>query len=91
MNILTKTVLGLWRSLCWKDAQTWDERQSRKMSARVMFIMMISALVFLSCVYFAQKVVCLFSSVHLEKLGTSGINRGNGANAIGYASVVRNV
>ncbi len=49
---------------------------------RAMFIMMIMALVFLSSACFMQMGVRLFLSVLSEKLGTSGINVGNGVNAV---------
>ena len=55
-----------------------------------MFILMIFALVFLLSACFAWAVAHSFSSMHSEKLGTPGINRGNGANAFGHASVVKN-
>jgi hypothetical protein len=43
-----KTILGLRRCRCWKKACTWDNMASRKTLVRAVFIITMSARVFLS-------------------------------------------
>jgi hypothetical protein len=78
-----KTRLGLRRPCCWNDAWTWEERHLRKMSANTIFMVMISGCISFARACVARAVAHSFSSVHVEKLGTSSTVGGNGAKAGG--------
>jgi hypothetical protein len=60
----TKMILGLQRRRCWKEARTWDDMASRKTLARAVFIVMMSACVFLSRKCVAWTVAWLLLSAH---------------------------
>ncbi len=59
-----KRMFGLQRCHCRKEACTCDYRASRKMSARAVFMVRMSARVFLSIVCIALTVVRLLLFVH---------------------------
>jgi hypothetical protein len=89
MNMLTKTMFGSQRCHCRKEARTCNDRASRKMLARAVFMVTLSAHVFLLIMCIALKVERSFLFVQAVYLGTSGTMGGKGAKAAGYASAFK--